>query len=222
MMSPRAFGSLYTPITYEEMVEKADLIIIGKNVKEVGTKVEKAVVDEGEFELGYTEWELEVISYLKGNYQGSTITISTPGAKITDEKSGYFRETVGYRIDNTIKSMEEGLVTKVDEILFFLEERNGSYFTMHPDSFMPINLINWKENIIDEINSEDVDPTFIEGTEFLQTYLKETPQYSPDGILLNSKQNFWYYSFIGVIPLSLIIWKFAQRRKVILKSNIQD
>ncbi|WP_223702370.1 hypothetical protein [Sutcliffiella deserti] len=217
LATPKTYSALYEPLTFEEMVERADLIIIGKNNGAVQERIEKVVdTDIGDYDLGFTEWEIEVTSYLKGEHQGEFILISTPGpgTKADDDNTTFKMRSNEYRLDEWIEGIEKELLTKVEDILFFLEKRDGYYHPINPSAIVPLNVIDWEENIDPEVvHLNDVDPEFLEEINYLRSYLKDTPHYSPEGQLQDSDQVKWYFLIVGVVPFGFLIWYLKRNSK---------
>ncbi|MBE4909829.1 hypothetical protein IMZ08_17480 [Bacillus luteolus] len=214
-------ATLYEDLTYEEMIERADLIIIGKSVGEVNVRYEKVTDPEvGDFEVGYTEWEIAVTSYLKGNSQGETILVSTPGPSknTNDNRTDYIVRSSEYSLDELIEQMEVGLVTKVSDIIFFLEEKDGHFHPIIPSAIVPLNVVYWEGNIDREIvNQEEIEPKVIEELAYLKEYLEETPYYSAEGKLLNSNYSLYLYTLIAIVLLAFIA--LLARNKIINRST---
>ncbi|MGM0837913.1 MAG: hypothetical protein ACQEV7_17375 [Bacillota bacterium] len=205
---PQANAALYEDIPYETMVERADLIIVGKingAFEERTEKVEEPEVKE-EFNLGFTDWKIDVTSYLKGESQGDFVLVTTPGMKgETDVSDSDFRyRSSDFLLDEMIESMEEELITEVEDILFFLEERDGYYHPITPKAIVPLNIIYWEGNIDPK---EVIAPEVFEEMEYLQDYLKNHPAYS-SATLGQS----WYPYAVAVLPLGLLVWYFMRKR----------
>ncbi|MGD6831135.1 hypothetical protein ACQCT5_03160 [Sutcliffiella halmapala] len=209
---PQAYGALYEDIPYEIMVERADLIIVGKingAFEERTERVEEPEVKE-EFYLGFTDWKIDVTSYLKGEPQGDFMIVTTPGIKgETDVSDAHFRyRSSDYLLDEMIISMEEELKTEVEDILFFLEERDGYYHPITPKAIVPLNIIYWEEYIdSDVLNRDEIAPEVFEELEYLQDYLKKHLDYS-SATLGQS----WYPYAASVLPLGLLVWYFKRKR----------
>ncbi|WP_417897654.1 hypothetical protein ABN702_15345 [Bacillus haimaensis] len=204
----QANAALYEDIPYETMVERADLIIVGKingAFEERTGKVEEPEVKK-EFYLGFTDWKIDVTSYLKGKSQGDFMLVTTPGIKgETDDSEAIFRyRSSDYLLDEMIESMEEELNTEVEDILFFLEERDGYYHPITPKAIVPLNIIYLEENID---SNENIAPEVFEEMEYLQDYLKKHPKYSS----ATERQN-WYPYAAAVLPLGLLAWYLKRKR----------
>jgi hypothetical protein len=199
-------NALYEDIPYEKMIEQADLIIIGKINGAFEERAEKDPEVEEEYYFGLTDWKIEVTSYLKGKSQGDFVLVTTPGIKgETDDTEANFRyRSSEYLLDDLIKSMEEELNTEVEDILLFLEEREGYYHPITPKAIVPINIIYWEENID---TSENIAPEVFEEMEYLQDYLKKHPDYSS-----TSERLTWYPYAASVLPLGLLVWYFKRKR----------
>ncbi|MCA1029687.1 hypothetical protein LCL95_01415 [Bacillus timonensis] len=212
-VTPKAFG-LYEDISYEEMIERADLIVIGQNKGAIKERTETVRDAEEDRTIGYTDWEIEVSSYLKGDSEGKRINLSTPGASNVDVyRSG------SYRLDEWIEGIEEELSIKVGDVLFFLEERDGYYHPITPKAIVPINVIYWEDHIDNNVIHEDeMDPVVIEELAFLQTYIEDTPQYAPSGELLNPSYQNWILYGLGSV-LILIGGKIMITRRRNVKSR---
>ncbi len=221
IMTQSVRATLYENLTYEEMIERADLVIIGKNSGEVNIRYEKVIDPEiGDFEVGHTEWEIAVTSYLKGNAKGETILVSTPGPskRTNNNKTDYIISSSEYRLDELIEQMEFGLATKVSDLIFFLEEKNGHLHPINPSAIVPLNVVYWEDNIDREIvNEEEMEPKAIEELAFLQEYLEKTPQYSADGKLLNSNYSLYLYTLVVIVLLAFIA--FLAKNKIIKRSR---
>lgn len=208
---PLANAALYEDIPYETMVERADLIIVGKingAFEERTDKVEEPEVNE-EFYLGFTDWKIDVTSYLKGESQGDFVLVTTPGIKgeTADSEADFRYRSSDYLLDEMIVSMEEELNTEVDDILFFLEERDGNYHPITPKAIVPLNIIYWEENIDSNVvNKDEIAPEVFEEMEYLQDYLKKHPDYSS----ATGRQN-WYPYAAAVLPLGLLAWYFKRK-----------
>ncbi|QOY35047.1 hypothetical protein AWH56_020400 [Anaerobacillus isosaccharinicus] len=213
----KTHATLYAYITYEEMVERADLIVIGKNAGEVNVRTEKVPDPEiHDYTLGFTEWKIEVSSYLKGNSEGEHILVSTPGPSVdeNDEITKLITRSNEYRLDELIEGIEKELVTKVKEILFFLEERDGYYHPINPNAIVPLNIIYWQDHInLDIVNVEEIEQKLLEELEFLQTYLKDTPHYSADDKLQKPIQFNWYPFIMGIFLIFLFILYFTRKKR---------
>ncbi|QOR64786.1 hypothetical protein IM538_13060 [Cytobacillus suaedae] len=221
IMNQSVQATLYENLTYEEMIERADVVIIGKNNGEVNVRFEKVTDPEiGNFEVGHTEWEIAVTSYLKGKSQGATILVSTPGpSKSTNHnKTDYIISSSEYRLDEIIEQMEAGLATKVSDIVFFLEEKNGHFYPINPSAIVPLKVVYWEDNLNREVvNEEEMEQAFIEELAFLQSYIEETPQYSSESMFLNGN-SFWYLYPITVILL-LVFIAFLAKNKIIKRNT---
>jgi hypothetical protein len=211
-------ATLYEDLTFEEMVDRADLIVIGQNNGEVNVRYEKVEDPELEdFEFGYTEWEIVVTSYLKGATQGETILLSTPGPSkgANNNETVYITRSTEYRLDELIEEMEYGLVNKVEDILFFLEEKDGHYDLITPKAVVPLNIVYWEDHINrDVVNEEDMDPEVVEESKYLQAFIEETPHYSPDGKLQNGNHSYWYLYILGVIAIGIVFLIMKKRIEV--------
>lgn len=215
----KTHATLYAYIPYEEMVERADLIVIGKNAGEVNVITEKISDPELErYTLGFTEWKIDITSYLKGNSKGDHIFISTPGPSVdaSGEITTFISRSNEYRLDELIAGIEEELVTKVEEILFFLEERDGYYHPINPNAIVPLNIIYWQDHINpDMVNVEEIEPELIDELEFLQIYLKETSHFSPEDKQQSPLQSNWYLYIayiVGISLLSLLLLYFTRKK----------
>lgn len=209
---PQANAALYEDIPYETMVERADLIIVGKingAFEERTEKVEEPEVKE-EFYLGFTDWKIDVTSYLKGESQGGFVLVTTPGikGKTADSEAEFRYRSSDYLLDEMIVSMEEELNTEVEDILFFLEERDGYYHPITPKAIVPLNIIYWEENIDSNVvNKDEIASDVLEEMEYLQDYLKKHPKYSSA-----TEGQSWYPYAAAVLPLGLLGLYFKRKR----------
>lgn len=205
--------ALFEDIPYETMVERADLIIIGKMngaFEERTEKVEWPEVEKDHY-FGLTDWKIEVTSYLKGKSQGDFMLVTTPGIKgeIDGAVADFRYRSNEYLLDELIESMEKELKTEVEDILFFLEERDGYYHPFTPKAILPLNIVHWEENIGPNVlNMKETDPKVLEELEYLQGYLNNHPDYSP----ANNGQS-WYPYATAVLPLGLLVWYFNSKRR---------
>jgi hypothetical protein len=209
---PKANAALYEDIPYETMVERADLIIVGKITGAFEERTEKVEEPEGkeEFYLGFTDWKIDVTSYLKGESQGDFVLVTTPGIKgeTADSEADFRYRSSDYLLDEIIESMEEELKTEVEDILFFLEERDGYYHPITPKAIVPLNIIYWEENIDPNVvNKDEIAPEVFEEMEYLQDYLEKHPDYSSANLGKS-----WYPYTAAVLPLGLLVLYFMRKR----------
>ncbi|MBM7619652.1 hypothetical protein JOC95_001504 [Bacillus tianshenii] len=212
LLIPQANAALYEDIPFETMVEQADLIIVGKingAFEERTQKVEETEVEEDIY-LGFTDWKIDVTSYLKGESEGDSVLVTTPGIKgeSADSEAEFRYRSSDYLLDEMIQSMEEELNTEVEDILFFLEERDGYFHPITPKAIIPLNIIYWEENLNpDVVNMDEISPEVLGEMEYLQDYLKKNPNYSS-----TSKGQTWYPYAASILPLGLLVWYFKRKR----------
>lgn len=114
-------------LTTEELIEKADVILIG----EIAGPVGEERIDS--MPTWYTHWKVKVRYYLKGGQETAEFIVSTPGAK---NKS--VTTSIDYRLDQWGKT-----------VLLFLYEREG---IVEPIS--PQGVVNLKKTEFTPVQDE--------------------------------------------------------------------
>ncbi|MDQ0252682.1 hypothetical protein J2S74_000054 [Evansella vedderi] len=215
-----SYGALWEQIPFEEMVERADLVVIGTYEGEAVERIEQHSDPESDYYIGFTDWKIHVSSYLKGEPVGNTILVTTPGATETvPEREGEVRmRSNAYRIDSIIQGMEQELQVEANEILFFLEEREGDYVPITPKAVVPLVLLDWEEYLTPEIIGDeeiDFEDESFKELEFLKEFMETTPKYSPTGERQtpSSESRPWLPYAAGIIVLTVAVLFFAKKRR---------
>jgi hypothetical protein len=202
-------------ISFEEMIDRADLIIIGKLEGKIDQR--KIELKESDPTLpsnqrGYTDWKVSVISYLKGDSGGEIVTVTTPGVK----NDGDIQLSTDYSLDDVIQrfQVEFGIEEEVTEVLLFLEEVEGHYLPITPKAIVPLkegNLYIPAELAVNQLDDETQNDI-----KMLNKLLEYTPRYSPGGELQYAGKMHWIYYVAGVFLLFITIlniWLFSKNRK---------
>jgi hypothetical protein len=202
-------------ISYEEMIDKADLIIIGKLEGKLGQRLIDLKEQDPEHptnKRAYTDWKISVISYLKGDTEGGDIVVSTPGVKEDSD----ITLSSDYSFDEIIKEYKtgSGIDEDISEILLLLEQGEESFHPISPKAIVP--LVEGKLYIPAELESSDPEDGTQSELEILNTLLEYTPRYSPDGELVYAGKMHWIYYYAGAFLLFITIlniWLYTKNRR---------
>jgi hypothetical protein len=214
LLSTSSFA-LVEDVPFEEMIARADLIIIGKlegklGQREIDLKEQDPSLPTDQ--KWYTDWKVTVLSYLKGDSEGEEITVITPGVKVDRG----IQLSTDYSLDEVLQQFQSefGIQEEVSEILLFLEQVDGFYQPITPKAIVPLkdgNLYIPLEPEAAELEAETQNDI-----EILNNLLEFTPRYSPDGELQYAGKMHWIYYVAGVFLLFLTIlniWLYSKNRK---------
>jgi hypothetical protein len=202
-------------VSFEEMIDRADLIIIGKLEGKIGErKIELKEPDPTlpTSQRGYTDWKVTVISYLKGDSEREEVTVTTPGAKEDSD----IQLSTDYSLDEVIQRFqaEFGIQQEITEVLLFLENVEGENHPITPKAIVPLK--EGELYIPAGLDINQLEAETKNEIEILNKLLEYTPRYSPGGELQYAGKMHWIYYVAGVFLLLITIlniWLFSKNRK---------
>ncbi|MCD8508519.1 MAG: hypothetical protein LRY73_00455 [Bacillus sp. (in: Bacteria)] len=206
-------GALWEEIPFEKMVKRADLIIIG-TIEDIA---EERLVEHPDPELdyyyGYTDWNINVLSYLKGADLGDTVLVTTPGVEgpITDEDKNVRMLSSYYRLDRIVNSIENELGIEAAEVLFFLEERDGFWEPITPKAVVPLAILDWEEYLTPELVGEeeiDLEHESFQELIFLREYVDHAKNSGGEEV---SHSRLMVY-IVGCIALLILLVFFVNKK----------
>jgi hypothetical protein len=175
-------------ISFEEMIDRADLIIIGKLKGKLGQREIDLKEQDPPYptnKRAYTDWKISVISYLKGDTEEEEIVVTTPGVKEDSD----IQLSTDYSLDEIIQQyqMESGIGEDISEVLLFLEQAEGTFYPISPKAIVP--LIEGSLYIPAELEAGELEGETQNDIEILNKLLEYTPRYSPDGEKIESRKD---------------------------------